>query len=246
MAERTLFIAWRGLSGLWFPIGRLDADIEGPSYRFRYTGGAKRAQNEAGFVPLVEFPEIERDYKSVELFPLFQNRVMSPQRPDFVGYLETLDLEGDADPIEVLSVTGGRRTTDAFEVFPKIMKQTDGNFVCKFFLHGWRHVSQSAVKRLGELQPGEKLQIALELNNPRTRLAVQLQTTDYQMIGWAPRYLVNDIARARPDTSGMYEVKVVRVNPQPAPSRQRLLVELRGKWERHEPMSGPDFLPVIG
>ena len=245
MAEQTLFIAWRGENRLWFPVGRLDADAGGPCYRFRYIGGAERAQKEAGFAPLVEFPELEKDYQSVELFPLFQNRLMSPHRPDFASYLKTLDLEGNADPIEVLSVTGGRRNTDPFEVFPKIVKQPNGNFICKFFLHGWRHVSQCAMKRLDQLQAGEELRLALELNNPRTGLAVQIQTTDYQIIGWAPRYLVNDIARTRPDTSGKYETKVVRLNPQPAPSRQRLLVELRGNWVRHEPMTGEDYRPLV-
>ena len=32
--------------------------------------------------------------------------------------------------------------------------------------------------------------VGLELNNPATTLAVQIQTTDYHMIGWAPRYLL--------------------------------------------------------
>jgi hypothetical protein len=42
-----------------------------------------------------------------------------------------------------------------------------------------------------------------------------------------------------------YEVSVVRINPQPAPSKQRVLIEMRGRWDKHEPMAGEDFVPLI-
>ena len=102
----------------WFPIGRLDADIERPQYRFRYIGGAARAQETAGFPLLIEFPELEEDYRSPELFPVFPDRVMNRRRPDFTDYLRSLDLPPKADPIEILSANGGSRMTDTYEVFP--------------------------------------------------------------------------------------------------------------------------------
>lgn len=37
-----------------------------------------------------------------------------------------VDLSENADPFAVLSVNGGTRVTDAFEVFPKIEKKDDG------------------------------------------------------------------------------------------------------------------------
>ncbi len=140
MSAKTLFLAWQDNepSQAWFPIGRLDADVERSLYRFRYVGGAKRAQLEAGFPLLIEFPSLDEGYESSELFPLFQNRVMNSARPDFVDYLRYLDLSEGADPIEILATNGGSRMTDAYEVFPKIVKDDDGNFACRFFLHGWR------------------------------------------------------------------------------------------------------------
>ena len=94
MNTKTLFLAWQDkeMSRQWFPVGRLDADVERSLYRFRYIGGAKRAQKEAGFPPLIEFPGLDENYESSELFPLFQNRVMNPARPDFTEYLRNLDL----------------------------------------------------------------------------------------------------------------------------------------------------------
>ena len=247
MGERTLYLAWqdKGPSKAWFPIGRLDTDLGRPCYRFRYVRGVKRAQEKAGFPLLIEFPSLQDDYQASHLFPLFRNRVMNHKRPDFEDYLHSLDFSDRPDPIEILSVNGGRRVTDAYEVFPKIKKDKNGQFTCRFFLHGWHRVSKVAQTRINELEPEETLYLTLELTNPATRLAVQVQTKDYYMIGWGPRYLVGDLTAAM-NESPEYSAKVVRINPQPAPSNQRVLVEVSGCWENHEPMSGEDFTPLVG
>lgn len=242
--ERTLFLAWQDKKKRrWFPIGRLDAAVG--RYRFRYVGGVKRAEEDAGFAPLREFPDPEGDYRSPDLFPLFRNRLIAPGRPDRLDYLRNLDLPEDADPIEILEVNGGYRVTDAYEVFPKLAKNADGSFVCRFFLHGWRHVNPAAQARIDSLKPGEELYVTLELTNPVAVLAVQIQTTDYNMIGWAPRYLVTDLAAAREETPNRYSAAVVRVNPHPAPSRQRVLIEMQGRWNSHDPMSDAVFQPLV-
>ena len=247
MSTRTLFLAWQDNrpSKAWFPVGRLDADVEQPCYRFRYIGGARRAEEEAGFPLLIDFPDLEGDYQSAELFPLFRNRVMNPARPDFAHYLQRLDLDEEADPIEILSTNGGDRVTDAYEVFPKIEKDSTGCFSCRFFLHGWRHIYEAARSRIDRLEQGEELYVALELTNPATGRAVQMQTTDYCMIGWAPRYLVPDLAAAMAEGPGSYGAKVVRINRETVLAKQRVLIEMRGCWNRHEPMSSRDFVPLV-
>ncbi len=246
MTTRTLFLAWQDEeTRQWFPVGRLDVDAEEPCYSFRYTGGAKRAKQEAGFPLLLEFPRLDEAYWSPELFPVFQNRVMNRARPDFADYLRYLDLPDGADPIEILRVNGGSRVTDTYEVFPKLVKQEDGDFTCRFFLHGWRYVSQAAQDRLAELTPGEELHMKVQLDNPVTELAVQMLTTDCHMIGWTPRYLVHDLAESMTNAPGTYRAKVVRINPQPAPSKQRVLVEMTGNWGQHEPMTSADFVPLV-
>ena len=246
MNTKTLFLAWqdqRDESRQWFPIGRLD--VEPTLHRFRYIRGARRAKKEAKFPPLLDFPDILKDYRSLELFPLFKNRVIASGRPDRSDYLNNLDLSEDADPADILSVNGGSRVTDAYEVFPKMEKSRNGEFTYRFLLHGWSHVSESAHERLDSLYPGEKLYLTLELTNPATKLAVQIQTTDYHMIGWTPRYLVKDFANAMVGGPSTYEARVVRVNPQPAPSNQRVLIEMKGQWKKHKPMSGDDFKPLV-
>ena len=246
MSARTLFLAWQDMSSRqWFPIGRLDADVERPLYRFRYVGGVGRAREMAQFVPLWEFPNLTQDYRSPYLFSLFRNRLMSSARPEREDYLRELDLHQQADEIEILTVSGGYRMTDAYEVFPRLVKGDAGQFSCRFFLHGWRHVSSAGQHRIDSLKPGEGLQLSIELNNPATALAVQILTRDYHMIGWAPRYLVHDLAAAMADSPNTYEAEVVRVNSRSAPSRQRVLIEMRGSWKQHEPMAAPEYLPLV-
>ena len=240
----TLFVAWQapGPTRAWFPIGRLDASTEHRDYVFRYTQGALHARDRAGFEPLVAFPEFDRRYEAEELFPLFKNRILEPNRKDFAEYLQWLDLDPtNADPIEILGLTGGERQTDSLEVFPKVQKLADGTIRCRFFLHGLRHVSAAARSRAEELEAGEPLQVAIEVNNPATTYAVQLQTADCHMIGWAPRYLVDDLRTALLEHSTI-SAKVQRINRMGAPFARRVMIELRGGVPAEfEPMTSDEY-----
>lgn len=248
---KSLFLAWQAptqspSSRAWFPVGRLDAELSSPSYRFRYTGGALTAQAQAGFEPLLAFPEFRQDYRSDELFPLFKNRVLSPNRKDFDEYLEWLDLDRrHADPIEILEVSGGSRETDNLEVFPKIQKDAEGNFRIRFFLHGLRHLGSVAQERAAHLKAGDGLRVSVELNNPATRLAVPLHTEDYIMIGWAPRYLVDDLLASVPHAP-LLAASVARINEGNAPMNKRILIDYHGRVsDGWEPMDSPNFTPLL-
>jgi hypothetical protein len=240
---RTLFLAWQApAERAWFPVGRLEADTELSRYRFCYTRGALAAQHE-GFHPLVSFPNFDENYESSELFPMFKNRVLGQQRRDFPTYLASLALDRP-DPIEILAVTGGERQTDSFEVFPKIEKQADDSFTCRFFLHGLRHMSEAAQQRSVFLKPGELLGVSLELNNPKYGLAIQLTSNDYEFIGWTPRFIVGDLLKAI-NKNPRLSASVIQVNPDGIPLNRRVLVELRGFLPAGvEPMAEGDFLPI--
>jgi hypothetical protein len=248
---KTLFLAWQdeGIgvpderpSRAWYPVGRLDQAES--FYRFSYIAGVRRAAQEANFRAFDAFPKFEECYESATLFPFFRMRVPDPSREDYGDYVSRLDLSPEAvDPMDVLAVSGGRRQTDHLEVFPKIQPRRDGRFRCRFFLHGWRHVSLPPQQRLARLKPGEPLRVALEMNNPATGKAVLLLTTDdYQTLGWAPRYLVGDMFAAIANFPGELAGEVVRINLPPAPANQRALIELNGRFpSAYEPMSSADF-----
>lgn len=242
---RSLFLAWQAPTRAWFPIGRLNADRARSHYVFQYTGGALRAEKSVGFEPLPAFPKLHQRYVASELFPLFKNRVLASSRRDFADYLRSLDLDPtNADPIEILSVSGGQRQTDSFEVFPKIVKASDNRFTCRFFLHGLRYMCENAQQRTFQLKTQERLQVSVELNNPATGPAIQLTTKEYEFLGWAPHYLVSDILKAVKE-SPKIAAHVVRVNDFGVPLNRRILIELTGKLPaKFEPMSGPDYQVV--
>ncbi len=252
---RVLYLAWQDKHGSsthgepsrqWFPVGRLDVGNES-GYQFRYIKGAIAAHEKAGFQPLDAFPELRKDYRSRHLFALFRNRVPSPDRGDYQSILKRLDLPPGADPFEILAVSGGARQTDNLEVFPRIEKRPDGGFACRFFLHGWRYVNESAKARLKQLKTDEDLQVSVELNNPATGVALQLQTSnDYHILGWAPRYLISDLLSAIIEAPQNLYARVVQVNPPPAPHNQRVLLEFGGYLpDEIEPMSDEQFEPLV-
>ena len=75
--------------------------------------------------------------------------------------------------------------------------------------------------------------------------AIALRTTDLQIVGYMPSYLVED-AHMLQQTCAFWEVYVDRVNPPPAPLQQRLLCRLESCWpdgfvpystERYQPLT---------
>ncbi|MER1969085.1 HIRAN domain-containing protein [Castellaniella sp. GW247-6E4] len=145
-------------------------------------------------------------------------------------------------PIEILGLTGGGRQTDSLEIFPKVTRRDDGTATYRFFLHGMRYVSDAARRRVAELADGEELRVAIELNNPATRTAVQLQSVDGHMLGWAPRYLVADLCRSLIPNAEIV-ANVHRVNQLDAPSSMRVLVNLQGRIpDDFIPMSSTEYM----
>lgn len=106
-------------------------------------------------------------------------------------------------------------------------------------------MGDKAIERAAKLVVGEELRILVELNNPATRLAVPLLTEDYQMIGWAPRYLVDDLINCVPHAPEL-RARVARINTDAAPLNQRILIDYAGRAPKGtQPMSTPGFKPLM-
>ncbi len=254
---KTLFLAWQATrpgpgsstaSRAWYPVGRLDSLPDEKVYRFVYTEGAQRAIAEAGFAPLDAFPHFDQVYEDDRLFPLFQNRLINPRRSDYPAFVERMALDPMlADPIEILALSEGRRETDHLQVFPQINARRDGSFACRFFVHGWRHLNLPSQERLKLLREDETLRVAVEMNNPFSRIAIQMQSADdCFVLGWAPRYLADDLLHALTTEPASVVARVRQVNLPPAPSQQRVLVELKGRFPAsYKPMDTSDFQPLL-
>ena len=227
----TLFVASRSRepdNARWEPVGRLEHD-QG-IYRFSYTRGA---QTLPGFSPLFGMDDWTAVYESDELFPIFKNRLLTERRAEYEAYLNWsgFDAVNPPDPVALLGVTEGIRTTDSIELFPCPTPDANGMFSNKFFMHGLRYMPDAAKERVAALREGEALFLMPDLCNTNDPYAVALRTDhDRFMVGYVPRYLGRDLTRlfSRCSPEHMH-VFVDRVNID-APLQQRLLCRMEACW----------------
>ena len=120
---KTLYIAWQDPKDrAWLPVGQLTFD--GNTYRFVYTKGAKQSSN---FIPFGRMAKLEAVYESVDLFPLFANRLLAESRPEYKQFPDWLHVEeNEAHPIAVRARTEGLRETDSLTVFPCPQMDSEG------------------------------------------------------------------------------------------------------------------------
>ena len=245
----TLILAWQDpASRQWFPIGRLQAD--GDNYTFSYTRGALRAQREAGFEPLVSFPELGTTYIAGHLFPLFSNRLLPSSRQEYRNYLAWLGVgDTERDPVTILARSGGRKATDTLELFPFPERNERGEYAIHFLVDGLNHVPDGNVERAMLLEPGELLLAMRDFQNPKDPEAVALRTAekfdkDLYIVGYCPRYLRSEILRLI-DAGSLPKITVERVKRAPAPVQFRLLCKAAMKWPSgFQPFNEPDFQPL--
>lgn len=223
---KTLFLAWQDpISRSWFPVGRLTFD--GVNYQFIYTCGVQEAQKKCGFQPLQSFPYLDKAYTSTELFPVFSNRLLSRSRPDYVDFVQWLNIpQRKDDPIAMLARSGGRQATDTLAVLPCPEPDENGLYHIHFFSHGLSHLPTCAIERINHFRSGELLLLAHEFQNRHDPSALTLHTEDHYIVGYCPRYLLGDafeILRRNPD---LVHVHVERVNQPPTPLQFRLLCNM--------------------
>jgi len=251
VTNQSIFIAWRGggdYDGQWGPVGRLDRVSDG--YRFVYTRGAKMLP---GFLPFPGMDDLNAEYLSDELFPLFANRLLAKSRPEYEAFLrwsgfDGFDRNNPPDPIALLGVTEGRRATDSLELFTYPQPDESGCFVSKFFLHSIRRMPALARERLNTLKPGDSLGLMIDFQNRHDPAAVAVRTCDdydRYMIGYVPRYLARDVHfLIRQCFTENIRLTVERVN-EDAPMQQRLLCRMNACWPTgFRPCTDEEFEPL--
>jgi len=159
-AVERLFVLWHDRrQRRFFVIAQLVRRLQSPRYEFRYLPGFGDARLQ-GLDPLLSFPDRDRVYTSDHLFPFFENRLMRKSRPDFVAYVQGLDLDpATANDIQILGRSGGERATDAFLLLPEPEPVSGDAGLCQlhFFAAGISRLRGDAWKRLWALQAGDAL-----------------------------------------------------------------------------------------
>lgn len=183
-------------------------------YVFTYDDQATR--------PLPGLP-LGQVHTSPDLFPIFSERVMHPLRPDRQVTLEMLGLRPEATPFEVLTVSGGRRTGDTYELTPL---PEPGPIKLQFLVHGIRHLSPEERARIDLLKVGQSLTLLGEPTNEYNERAL-LVTDDGARLGYVPDPLLDYVYDVVASHHGLH---VERINPPEAGLHMRLLVVLSGTY----------------
>lgn len=225
---KALFIAWQDTqTRRWAPVGRLTRD-DGV-YKFVYTRGAEETP---GFRPFGRMQDLHKTYKSEELFPMFANRILAKNRPEYVDYLHWLGLsESKYDELEELARTGGLRATDSLELFP-CPEPTEGkSYEVFFFCRGLRHLHRENQERVRQLKPGERLYLMQDLQNTHDSMALLMRTDDpITLVGYAPRYYSAEFSQLIKTTDlDQVKVTVEQINTD-APIQYRVLCKLASPW----------------
>jgi hypothetical protein len=240
-----LFLTWQAReAGMYFPVGRLVERGEAPRYEFAYIRGVNEARQH-GFAPLSGLSDLQRVYRSEELHPVFENRLMPKSRPDFLEYVRGIGLDVDlARPIEILGRGAGKSATDRMELFsPPAFDSGRGTWNYIFPVRGIRYV-RHAEARIAELRPGDQLYCMPDVQNPHDPNAVALRTTDHTLVGHVPRYLSEDVSQLLALGADM-PISVLRVNPPPFPAQLRMFCAWEVEAvEGFAPFSTDDYQPI--
>ncbi|MCT1458957.1 hypothetical protein M3G03_05295 [Aestuariimicrobium sp. p3-SID1156] len=214
------------------PIGRFAFD--GEVYNFGYTRAAAEVDS---FRPLLGFNSLTQSYSSRAMPAVFNQRIMSVDRPDFADYLATLGLPTDASPWEQIVESGGGRAGDTLQFLP-MPHVSDGRARARFFANGVRHVpghraelengevivtGEEQERAIRQLHTGSSLALSPELSNPVDPDATLL-TCEGVPVGWVPRVLSSSVRELH--QNGATTVRVHRVSDSPEPSHTRLVLEL--------------------
>ena len=259
-----LYLAWRCPETVpeqgtrIFPVGRLirkPCGEQEAEYEFCYIREAEEARK-AGFLPFFGFNEIDgridglinRRWQSPTLFPLFSNRIMSRERPDFGDYARRIALHQIADeaqrldPLTVLVQSGGRQVTDKFEVFGWPELGRAGYSIC-FWLRGLRYRPPAMLDVINGLREHQPLEWREKPDTPMDSRAIGIYAGSDE-IGFVPRYLLDDF-HALKDADATPRIVVDFRNPSNSSLHQRLLCRVEATWpDGFVPFSTERFQPI--
>lgn len=186
-----LYLIWKSEKNrTQYIIGELSKNAQ---YEFKYGTEISDAQN-AGFMPLVSFPELNTTYRSEVLFPVFESRLPDKKRRDMDSILSKYDLK-EYEPYQLLKRSGARLPIDNLYFIDPII-ETDKPFKRIFYMAGVRHYigcDGSNCDKSLEIGIGDEVILKLEPTNLMDSKAIQVLNLNDQLLGYIPRYYSSSI-----------------------------------------------------
>lgn len=186
-----LYLIWKSEKNRrQYVIGELSKNAQ---YEFKYGNEVSEAQ-EAGFIPLISFPDLNTTYRSDVLFPVFESRLPDKKRKDMGSILKKYDLK-EYEPYQLLKRSGARLPIDSFYFIDPIF-DTNQPFERKFYMAGVRHYigcDGTDCNKSLEILAGSSVVLKLEPSNPNDPKAIQVLNANNQLLGYIPRYYSNSI-----------------------------------------------------
>lgn len=181
-----LYLIWKSEeSRKQYIVGQLTKNGQ---YEFQYCLEVKSAIDD-GFMPLLCFQDLNRVYKSENLFPIFASRLPDRKRKDIKMILDKYDLE-EYDEYMLLKRSGARLPIDSLEFIDPIL-DTDQAVKRIFYVAGVRHYlncSGENCDKAEEITRGDQVYLKQEKNNVYDSNAVQMLSEDGTVFGYVPRY----------------------------------------------------------
>lgn len=184
MSYTKLLVSWKGpISKNNYLVGVLNKWEK--TYTFYYNlAEVNQARNE-GFKPFIGLSDIDKEYNSEKLFPVFERRLPHQSRAVFKKFIEKnkLDTSDDINWI-YLSIIGGRLATDSLSFLSPIIVNK-GKLYFTFDVAGWSYTKDNN----RPLQVDDELAMQIDEKNPKDKYAVELidPQNNNQRVGYIPR-----------------------------------------------------------
>ncbi|MBB6446715.1 HIRAN domain-containing protein [Bacillus benzoevorans] len=188
---KTLLVVWQNKKNLlYYHIGTLSYYNNEYEFVYTHSNTGERKLRDAinnGYMYHPAFPQPDKIYRSKTLFPAFDRRLPSIDRPDFKAILSDLGLDENATKMDLLQQTRGRLASDTYSFEQPLRVEEDGKLHSSFFVHGMRHRNLPDQWHMW-LSKNDSLKLILEPANEYDSNAVGIYTWNGKHIGYVPNF----------------------------------------------------------
>lgn len=171
--DEKLLVSWKGpKSKKNFFVGLLSKNFtpSGLNYKFIYIQEIVLQAKEEGFMPFVGLKDLNKEYCSDKLFPVFERRLPSQSRNIFKKFIDEYQLQkSNTVTWEYLKITKGRTATDNLSFLEPVYIE-NGKLTYIGEIAGWSFTKNNNIN----LKVNEQVILGNEEKNTEDKKAVEI------------------------------------------------------------------------